>query len=134
MKSQTLPPSDPACDPLPRTAKSSGAVSRASFPPAASASRCHVGHGSHKCPIFRVNSSFSSVIRRKRHPKHAAAQSHHMGLYSHICTSKCAAGSPTPAAAAAGELFCTEWALFSFFLFMINKKKEKDSLSRNKFP
>jgi len=64
----------------------------------------------------------------------SAGQPHHMGLYAHICTSKCAAGSPTPAAAAAGELFCTEWALFSFFLFMINKKKEKDSLSRNKFP
>jgi len=43
----------------------------------------------------------------------SAGQSHHMGLYAHICTSKCAAGSPTPAAAAAGEHFCTESALFA---------------------
>ena len=36
-----------------------------------------------------------------------------MGLYAHICTSKCAAGSPTPAAAAEREHFCTELALFA---------------------
>jgi len=71
MKSQTLPPPAPARDPLPRTAKSSGAVSRASFPPAAPASRCDVGHRSHMRPVFRVNSSFSIVIRRKRRQKHA---------------------------------------------------------------
>jgi len=33
----------------------------------------------------------------------SAEQSHHMVLYAHICTSKCAAGSPTTAAAAARE-------------------------------
>jgi len=71
MKSQTLPAPAPARDPLPRTAKSSGAVTRASFPPAAPASRCHVGHRSHMCPVFWVNSSFWSVIRRKRCQKHA---------------------------------------------------------------
>ena len=71
MKSQTLPAPAPARDPLPRTAKSSGSVSCASFPPAAPALRCHVGHRSHMCPVFRVNSSFSSVIRRKRRQKHA---------------------------------------------------------------
>jgi len=27
----------------------------------------------------------------------SAGQPHHMGLYAHICTSECAAGSPTPA-------------------------------------
>ena len=40
-----------------------------------------------------------------------AAQSLHMGLCAHICPSKCAAGSPTSAAAAAGEHLCTELAL-----------------------
>jgi len=40
-------------------------------------------------------------------------QYHPMGLYTHICTSKCAAGSPTPAAAEEREHFCTELALFA---------------------
>jgi len=71
MKSQTLPPPAPARDPLPHTAKSSGAVSRSSSPSAASASCCNMGHRSHMWPVFRVNSSFSSVIRRQRRPKHA---------------------------------------------------------------
>jgi len=68
MKSHTLPPPAPAHDPLPRTAKS---WSRSSFPAAAPASRCHVNHGGHMWPVFRVNSSFSSVIGRKRRQKHA---------------------------------------------------------------
>jgi len=71
MNFQTLQPPAPVRDPLPRTAKSSGAVSRSSFPPAAPASRCHVGHRSHMWPLFRVNSSFSSVIRCKRRQKRA---------------------------------------------------------------
>ena len=71
MKSHTLPPPAPARDPLSRNAKSSGAISRANFPPAAPASCCHVGHRSHMCPVFRVNLSFLSVIRRKRRQKHA---------------------------------------------------------------
>jgi len=159
MKSQTLPPPAPARDPLTRTAKSLGAVSRASFSQTVPALRCHVGHRSYMCLVFRVNSSFSSVIRRKRRHKHAvqhcpwhnlftwasmlisallnvplgaahehfgtklallvgrrahkmqkscrralsAGQSYHMGLYAHICTSKCAAGSPTATAAKARE-------------------------------
>ena len=72
MKSQTLPaPAQAAREPLPRTTKSSGAVSCTRFPPAAPASRCNVGHRSHMCPVFRVNSSFSSVIRHKRRQRHA---------------------------------------------------------------
>jgi len=43
----------------------------------------------------------------------SAGQSHHLGLYAHVCTYKCAAGSPTPAAVAAGEHFCTALALFA---------------------
>jgi len=34
----------------------------------------------------------------------SAGQSHHMGLYAYICTSKCAVGSPTPAAAKLASL------------------------------
>jgi len=116
MESQALPPPAPARNPLPRTAKSSGAISRASFPPAAPASCCHVGHRSHMCPIFRVNSSFSSVIRRKRRQKHAVQhcpRHNHMGLYVHICTCECAAESPTSATTAAHEHFCTELTLLA---------------------
>ena len=82
MKSQTLPPSDPACDPLPRTAKSSGAVSHAFSPSTAPASRYNVGRRSHMCPVFRVNSSFSSVIRRKRRKKHAVQHCPRQNLFT----------------------------------------------------
>jgi len=176
MKSQTLPTPAHAREPLHRTAKSSGPVSRSTFEPAAPASRRNVGHRSHTWPVFRVHSSFPNVIRRKRRQKHAvqycprhnlftgasmlifallnvplralreqqqqqastfalnwhfllvvertrrqktrsralsAAHSHRMGLYAHICHSKCATGSPaTAAAAAAREHFCTELTLF----------------------
>jgi len=43
----------------------------------------------------------------------SAGQYHPMGLYAHICTYKCAAGSPTSAAAAEREHLCTELALFA---------------------
>jgi len=43
----------------------------------------------------------------------SAGHYHHMVLCAHICTSKCAAGSPTTAAAAAGEHFGSELALFA---------------------
>jgi len=82
IKFQTLPPPALARDPLPRTAKSLGAVSRASFKPAAPASRCHVGHRSYMCPIFRVYSSFSSVIRRKRRKKHAVQHCPRQNLFT----------------------------------------------------
>jgi len=71
MKSLTLPPPTPARDPLPRMAKSLGAVSRSSFEPAPHALRRHTGHRSHMWPVFRVNALFSSVLRRKRRQKHA---------------------------------------------------------------
>ena len=69
-------------NPLPRTAKSSGAVSCASFPPAAPVSRCHVGHRSHMCPVFRMNSSFLSVIRRKRRQKYAVQHCPRQNLFT----------------------------------------------------
>ena len=72
MKSQTLPPPSPERDPLPRTVRSLGVVSRSGFPAAALASRCHVSQRGRMWPIFRVKSSFSSVIRRQRRQKHAA--------------------------------------------------------------
>ena len=72
MKSQTLPPPAPARDPLPRTAKSSGAVSRSSFRTAAPASHYHMSHRSRMRPVLRVKSSFSSVIRRSSRQKLAA--------------------------------------------------------------
>jgi len=43
----------------------------------------------------------------------SAAQFHHMGLYAHTCTSKCAAGSPTTTAVAAHEHLGTELALLA---------------------
>ena len=82
MKSQTLPSPAPVRDPLPCTAKSSEAVSCSSFPPAAPASRCHVGHRSHMCPVFRVNLSFSSVTRRKRRQKHAVQHCSRQNLFT----------------------------------------------------
>jgi len=48
------------------------------------------GCGAHKTPKTRSRAL-------------SAGQSHHMGLYAHFCTFKCAAGSPTTAAAAARE-------------------------------
>jgi len=119
MKSQTLPPPAPASNILPCMAKSSGAVSRASFPLAAPASRRHVGHRSHMRPVFRVNSSFSSVIRRKRRQKHAVQHCprHNLvtwaSMFVHICTCECAAGSPTTATTAAREHFCPRLALLA---------------------
>ena len=50
---------------------------------------------------------------KTRSAKLSAAQSLRVGLYAHICTFECAAGSPTPAAAAAHEHCGTELALFS---------------------
>ena len=59
MKSHSLPTPAPA------------RISRSTFEPAAPASRRNVGHRSHMWPVFRVQSSFSNVIRRKRRQKHA---------------------------------------------------------------
>jgi len=66
---------------------------------------------------FALNWHFLRVVERTRRQKTrsralSAAHSHRMGLCAHICTSKCAAGSPATAAAAAHEHFCTELALF----------------------
>jgi len=118
MKSQTLPTSAPARDPLPRTAKSSGSVSRSTFEPAAPASRRNVGHRSDMWPVFTVHSSHFECYSAQETPKTRstvlpAAQSLHMGLYAHICDSECAAGSPTKAATAAREHFGTELALLA---------------------
>ena len=62
----------------------------------------------------------------------SAGQSHHMGLYAHIYTSKCAAGSPTPAAAAAREHFCTELALFCGLWAHRTQKTRSRALSAGK--
>ena len=65
-----------------------------------------------------VNSRFLRVVGRTRRKKTrsralSAGKPHYIGLYPHTCTSKCAAGSPTTAAAAAGEHLCTVLALFA---------------------
>jgi len=75
---------------------------------AAAAAREHFGT---KLALFACCGAHKTQKTRSR--ALSAGQCYHMGLYAHICTSKCASGSPTSAAAAEREHSCTELALFA---------------------
>ena len=85
-------------------------LSRSSSPASASILCCHARQRGHTWQVSRANASFLRVRGRKRREKGAVAQSTahspHIGLYGSTYKSKCAAGSPLWAIAAARELFC----------------------------
>jgi len=70
-------------------------------------STCECAAGSPTTATTAVREHFCTelalLVGRGAHKTHktrsralSAGQSHHMGLYAHICTSKCATGCPTP--------------------------------------